>query len=232
MKLFASILWLSLSITTAASQTTLVATFIGLLQSSEPDILEQNVFSDSSSYQSLALMHAVENLPNEASELEIRNYYALMCIYFATNGVGNPKTDEAGFSGEVEKWFVDDWTDTNDYCDWYGIECDQERHVTKIELYNNNLNGHFPNEVVLLNDYLNYIDLFDNYYLWSNEPKWMQKMTKLEYLYFGTTSFEAIGASRYLAGCVNLRKSWTERISSKHQLCLNIPFSSMSCSGT
>jgi len=204
MKLFASILGLSLSITTVASQATLVATFIGTLQSSEPDILEQNVFSDSDSYQSLALIHAVENLPNEARELEIRNYYALMCIYFATNGVGNPKTDEAGFSGAVEDWFVDDWTDTNDYCDWYGIECDQERHVTKIELYNNNLNGQFPNEVVLLNDYLNYIDLFDNYYLWSNEPKWMQKMTQLEYLYFGTTSFEAIGVSRYLAGCVNL----------------------------
>ncbi|KAK1733561.1 leucine-rich repeat protein [Skeletonema marinoi] len=59
------------------------------------------------------------------------NKKSLEAIYYATNG---------------QYWTNNDgWMDeTVDHCKWYGISCDEEGHVTGIDLRDNNLAGQFP----------------------------------------------------------------------------------------
>lgn len=40
-----------------------------------------------------------------------------------------------------------DWLSTLDVCDWYGIRCTQDRHVSRIDLLLNNVSGSLPPEI-------------------------------------------------------------------------------------
>ena len=44
-----------------------------------------------------------------------------------------------------DDWFKNaDWLDDSDHCSWFGISCDSDSHVTKIEMSGNNMVGSFP----------------------------------------------------------------------------------------
>jgi len=201
----------AISTATRELQNSFIRSAVIKLQNTEPEILEQDVFNDATAnYQSLALDATTRFLPNPSiptpSVVDIRNFYTLSCIYYSTNGVGNPRTDVLLPAGApIPNWITEDGWLNGDYCNWHGIKCDRNtRDVTDIELYSNGMYGQWPNEIVLLKDTLELIDLYDNFYLWSWEPKWMLKMKALKYLYFGTTSFDALGIPEYLSGCTNL----------------------------
>jgi len=170
------------------------------------NVVDRNALSDRNSYQTRAQRNANAYMQGKTED-QIRNYYVLSCIYIATNGVSNPRTENDMPGQRIPRWTrSDQWIINPDYCRWRGVKCDRNDNVREIDLHSNNLHGSWPNEVALLGDSLELLELFDNYYLYSIEPKWMLKMSELQFLYFGTTSFEARGASPYLKGCTELRE--------------------------
>lgn len=194
-----------------------------LLQSSRPAILNQGQFANADSYQSKAKQAAVDNLANVAGyqKFQVRQYYVLACLFFATNSVGNPRYN-AEMSDEPPPEWADTtgWLTESNYCLWFGIQCfngqeqdqdvqnEQEANlkVVEINLAQNELSGVFPNEIALLSADLLVIDLFDNFFLWCIDYRWMNAMINLEALYFGTTSFDADGIPLVLRFMTNLRK--------------------------
>jgi Leucine-rich repeat (LRR) protein len=80
--------------------------------------------------------------------------------------------------------------------------------VDKIELDTNGLTGSFPAEVALLRESLNYLDLYNN--LIHNKGDagnaFLGELTKLEYLYYGTTSFEYDGIPTEIGLLTNLKE--------------------------
>jgi hypothetical protein len=146
-------------------------------------------FQDPNSYQSQALLK-VEAQVGVANftDAKLTQYYALYCIYNATNMVPNPATDaDPRFTGVTfPTWLVaTGWESTDlDPCDgWFGITCDEQSRVTSIDLYQNLLTGYFPPEVVLLAldgpfatgaGNLLRIDLYQNEFVWNNnDNSWM-----------------------------------------------------------
>ena len=192
---------------------------IRFLQASEKGILDRDILDDPKSFQSLALNAATDVLRNPTS-IQVRNFYALACIYFATNGRSNPIVESSMPGCPTLNWLVDDWL-LPDYCLWYGVTCNEDKHVIKINLSKNQLYGTWPNEVVLLKTYLEHINVIDNPYLYSEDPKWLDEMASLKYLYFGSTSWYHPGVPIYLGGARNLRKFnnfWETPIEHTHPL--------------
>mmetsp|Transcript_25248 Transcript_25248/g.55354 ORF Transcript_25248/g.55354 Transcript_25248/m.55354 type:complete len:477 (-) Transcript_25248:114-1544(-) len=136
---------------------------------------------DDISYQSKAFLSLSEQTDVDAfSNSKLAQYYALYCVYHATNGVGNEIIDaDARFDNiAIPEWLIkSNWMNTTDVdpCGtslitptdlyetsvattlsriytggWHGITCDEEGRVVAIELYENILTGNFPQEVVLL----------------------------------------------------------------------------------
>jgi hypothetical protein len=146
-------------------------------------------FADPNSYQSQALARVEAQVGVEDfSDAKLTQYYALYCIYNATNQVPNPITDtDPRFEGiPFPTWLISTgWEETAlDPCDgWYGIGCDDQGRVNIIDLFENLLTGYFPPEVVLLSldgpfatgaGNLFRIDLFRNEFLWNNgDNSWM-----------------------------------------------------------
>ena len=113
-------------------------------------------FEDTTSYQYKALKQIEAQVGvEEFTDAKLSQYYALYCIFFATNGVPNAIT-EADIRFEsisFPNWKrADNWDVTNvDPCDgWLGVICDNEGRVTFLDLYDNQLTGVFPYEIVLL----------------------------------------------------------------------------------
>jgi len=146
-------------------------------------------FEDTTSYQYKALkqVEAQEGV-DTFTDAKLTQYYALYCIYFATNGVPNDITNaDPRFEGiPFPNWLVvNGWEETTvDPCDgWYGIVCDSESRVSIIDLFENLLTGAFPAEIVLLSldgpfatgaGNLFRLDLFRNEFLFNNEDNtWM-----------------------------------------------------------
>lgn len=195
---------------------------IGILQQSRPFVLDQNALSDPDSYQSKARQSAVDNLANVAGyqTFQVREYYAAACIYHATNGVGNPQTQSIIPDEPIPNWIVTTlWLAEPNYCLWFGILCynsladestqnDQELDllIVEINLSQNNLYGQFPNEVALLSTSIIAIDLFDNFFHWANDYRWMIALENLEALFFGRTSWQADGVPLNLRFLTKLRK--------------------------
>jgi hypothetical protein len=140
-------------------------------------------FDDPNSYQSQALLkvEAQEGVADFSDE-KLTQYYALYCIYNATNTVPNVITDmDPRFEGiPFPSWLVTTgWDQTTlDPCDgWFGITCDAQGRVSTIDLFENLLTGSFPPEVALLAldgpfstgaGNLFRIDLFRNEFLYNN----------------------------------------------------------------
>jgi len=208
MKIIVRLVTLFFTNVVISSQSVDVEQIIDSAQRSDPTVLDQNAFNSATSYQARARNNAkfyAQDLPDEQ---QLRNYYVLSCIYLSTNGVSNPRTQELIPQGaRVSSWNnTSEWIINNNYCEWYGITCDNDKNVVEIDFFNNNLSGNWPNEVALLGDQLEKLELFSNKFLYSEEPKWLLRMSSLKYLFFGGTSFTANGVSPYLRGCVNLRE--------------------------
>ena len=146
-------------------------------------------FEDTTSYQYKALKQTEAQVGVEDfSDEKLTQYYALYCIYFATNGVTNEITDaDPRFIGiPFPTWKrADNWEETTvDPCDgWLGIRCDGEGRVSIIDLFDNQLTGSFPFEIVLLSldgpfstggGNLYRLDLFKNEFAYnSGDSSWM-----------------------------------------------------------
>lgn len=146
-------------------------------------------FEDPNSYQSQALLRVESQVgAAEFTDAKLTQYYALYCIYNATNRVPNPITEnDPRFEGiPFPTWLISTgWEETNlDPCDgWYGIGCDAQGRVSVIDLFENLLTGYFPPEVTMLSldgpfatgaGNLFRIDLFENQFLWNNaDNSWM-----------------------------------------------------------
>mmetsp|Transcript_4594 Transcript_4594/g.8226 ORF Transcript_4594/g.8226 Transcript_4594/m.8226 type:complete len:345 (+) Transcript_4594:229-1263(+) len=125
--------------------------------------LDGSEFANSKSYQSRALDVLIENgvaaedgpnTPNGRQKLAQR--YALLCLYYSTNGVRTSVTDAQFGYGTCPKWHNSNipapwkfqWED--DECDWSGVVCDERGLVKRIELANHLMTGFLPMELGLL----------------------------------------------------------------------------------
>ena len=170
------------------------ATVPTIQQRLEPFALQGGAeFEDPESCQSKALARTEAQIGVEDfTDAKLTQYYALYSIYNCTNMVPNLITEtnqdviDLGF---VPGWLITrGWEANNlDPCadDWFGITCENDQ-VTAIELFQNQLTGNWPAEVVLLasdgpnatgagNLFL--IDLFENDLLFNNfDNSWMSQL--------------------------------------------------------
>mmetsp|Transcript_21620 Transcript_21620/g.32740 ORF Transcript_21620/g.32740 Transcript_21620/m.32740 type:complete len:698 (+) Transcript_21620:73-2166(+) len=185
--------------------------------------LKGDTLDSSATYQSKAFQAVKNNLKNVAGKEQkhVRNYFAAACIFYATNGQYNQVlAREQGANVDVPSWTnTDEWIFNSDYCDWFGITCfldildpavqiaqAEEENIIEIQLYNNTLYGNWPQEVGLLGEHLVTIDLYDNYYHSAFEYEWFADMDALNYLWFGSTSWDASGIPDELNLLTNLRQ--------------------------
>jgi hypothetical protein len=152
--------------------------------------LDTAAFDDPQSYQSQALRRTEEQVGAVGfSDSKLVQYFALYCIYSATNGVPNAITEgDPRFEGiTVPNWLFDaNWDATNeDPCggNWYGVACSNDR-VAGIDLSSNFLTGVFPPEVSLLSSenpseagVLRALVLFKNEFLYNNmDNSWISNL--------------------------------------------------------
>jgi len=146
---------------------------------------------DTNSYQYKALKQVELQVGvDDFSDAKLTQYYALYCIYFATNGISNQITDaDPRFVGiPFPNWLViTGWDQIDvDPCDWYGIVCDSQSRVSTIDLFENLLTGAFPPEVSLLSldgpystggGNLFRVDIFRNEFCYNNaDNSWMSDL--------------------------------------------------------
>mmetsp|Transcript_25466 Transcript_25466/g.60241 ORF Transcript_25466/g.60241 Transcript_25466/m.60241 type:complete len:567 (-) Transcript_25466:251-1951(-) len=175
-------------------------------------------FDNPQSYQSFAKrwvaghQYPLQDGTTLTAEQQIVQLYAVACIYYNTFGVRSDWTD-FHFGPDVEEipgWFNSlGWMDDpSNVCNWYGLTCNENGQILKIELDTNGLTGYFPPEVALLKDSLQTIDLYNNIIHNSGElgNSFLGELTNLEYLYFGTTSFEYDGVPTYIGQLTKLQE--------------------------
>lgn len=174
-------------------------------------------FEDPESYQSKALSWVMtqglpaEQYPNLGMEEQAVQLYALACIYFSTYAQRNAWTDfHFGEDVALPGWFSNrGWLmRAGEVCDWHGITCDENNRVSKIELDTNGLTGSFPPEVAYLKDSLMYLDLYNNLVHNKGDEgnSWLGELSNLEYLFFGTTSFEYDGVPTEIGSLTKLKE--------------------------
>jgi len=92
------------------------------------------------SYQYAAAWHLrPDEMVTHYSYDKFKQRYGMYCLYFATG----------------HEFWVDDkgWRRMGtDECDWFGVMCNEQGMVTRIELRNNNLSGNIPPEVSLIEE--------------------------------------------------------------------------------
>eukprot|EP00934_Nitzschia_sp_Nitz4_P009238 Nitzschia sp. Nitz4//scaffold19_size178191//50020//53568//NITZ4_001966-RA/size178191-augustus-gene-0.101-mRNA-1//-1//CDS//3329540646//9228//frame0 len=165
----------------------------------------ETVFSDPDSYQCRALIRVSEQEGSISFGFEtIIQYWVLYCIFLATNeGSSASSTSSLVRIGESSTWtYTTGWTEVDlAPCNgWYGISCDDDGLVTKIQLGRNGLSGTFPPEVSFLSaggltatgaGKLERLDIFHNPSL-TNDPSnpWIARLGEgLQVLNYGNTSF-------------------------------------------
>jgi hypothetical protein len=169
-------------------------------------------FDNPDSYQSQSLQFLEDTLSPQTDQEYIR-YYALACIFTASSGVQNKFTLAEFGPGPLPGWLTTrNWLTDTDYCTWHGLLCNSSGQVEAINLFQNRMYGIFAPEVQLLADTVLKIDLFDNFYLTAEGDAgnaWIAKMTNIDFLYFGTTSFEYNGIPTFISSISGLRKYFT-----------------------
>jgi len=125
-------------------------------------------FLDETSYQSHALKILNDyGVIKNATKQKLSQRYALLCLYYSTFRVRTDVTDQQfgygttpGWNNALKPWKFA-WDD--DECTWYGIACDTNNLVTKVELQDHLLTGYIPIELKLLNTGpISIIDFTDN----------------------------------------------------------------------
>ena len=118
-------------------------------------IAQSSDFDYTSNYQSQALrVLTSKGVTPDRSDQRLAQRYALLCLYYATNRVRTSVTDTQYGYGTTPGWHVlSPWKFMweEDECVWYGIACDKDGLVLRIELANHLLTGHIPDELALLN---------------------------------------------------------------------------------
>ena len=174
-------------------------------------------FSDPNAYQTKALDWVLtKEIPAPGISLsrdeQAIQLYALACIIYNTDSVRSDWTDfHFGEGAEIPGWYTKrGWLgEPSEVCtNWHGLTCDDDGRVTKIELDSNGLTGYFPPETSLLKDSLTYLDLFSN--LVNNRGdagnSWLGQMTNMEYLFYGSTSFEYDGVPTEIGKLTKLKE--------------------------
>jgi RHS repeat-associated protein len=105
------------------------------------------------------------------------DYAALIAIYNSTNGLY--WNNNSGWSEGADG--------TNcDVCTWYGVGCDNNGRVRKIDIGNNNLSGKIPNEIGLLTE-------LEEFYMSNNNligtiPNEISECTEIVHLYLNNNN--------------------------------------------
>jgi hypothetical protein len=149
-------------------------------------------WADPESYQSKALARTEAQVgAEEFTDAKLVQYYALYCIYSATNGVPNLITDSiAEFQGSPFPGWISatGWRRNNlDPCNgWLGITCDIQGRVTDFAMVENLMTGFIPEEVTLLASdgpsatgagNLTYFEVYKNPFLFNNfDNSWMSNL--------------------------------------------------------
>lgn len=124
------------------------AKLLALLSSSSPDGGKALLIPKSN--QRSAASWLVENpLYSTYSEERKIVRYALAMLYLSLDGPGWTSNDG----------WMDDRTDE---CDWAEVVCDEQGKVSKLNLYDNELAGTMPGEIVMLRDGLRELVLYSN----------------------------------------------------------------------
>jgi len=98
---------------------------------------------------------------------ELKERYALAALFYRTSG--------------ARLWnFKQDWLSSNSVCDgWYGVSCNSQGKVTKIEFVDNSLVGSLPSEIGMLTA-LTYLKINDSFELTGSIPSHISSLTNLE----------------------------------------------------
>jgi Leucine-rich repeat (LRR) protein len=128
------------------------------------------------------------------ADTSVKEKNALEAVYNSTNGPGWRSS---------ANWL------TGDPCtnDWYGVTCDQDSHVTQLELIDNNLVATIPAEIGDL-EYLEVLDFWGNELLGSI-PYQMGNLDKVWFLDLGSNQLSGNIPSS-LGGMRNLVELWLE----------------------
>jgi hypothetical protein len=80
--------------------------------------------------------------------------YALACIYYATNGVGNDITDGLFGPGNVRSWINETgWLTEDSECTWFGVDlCSDDDTVLSFVMVANQMSGVLPSETGFLSN--------------------------------------------------------------------------------
>ena len=161
-------------------------------------------FYNPNSYQSKALAYVQgQTLPAPnillSFDKQAIQLYALACIYYNTFSVPSAWTIFTfGEDVAIPGWFTArGWLgDGNEVCNnWWGITCNSNGEVEKLDLAENGLSGSLPPETALLHESLKFMDLYKN--LIHNKGdlgnSFLGELTNLEFLYYGRTNFENDG---------------------------------------
>jgi Leucine-rich repeat (LRR) protein len=173
-------------------------------------------FNTADSYQQKAMDWIVqegEAIVEQASgtlgvEELVLQFYALACLYFSTNGVRNAITDIL-FGTDLSGWTVSSgWLQTasSGGCDWYGVICNANGQVEKLNLPENELSGSIPPEIAYLHESLTYMDLYNSvvHNVGDLGNSFLGELTTLKNLYLGDTYFEYAGIPSALGRLTNL----------------------------
>eukprot|EP00980_Cylindrotheca_fusiformis_P011619 scaffold2747_cov104-Cylindrotheca_fusiformis.AAC.9 len=179
-------------------------------------------FEDPNSYQSKALNFVLAyygpSLTQEAEEM--KQLYALSCLYYNTYGVSNLATDQFWLpklpqGSALPGWRDDDrWMttpssssggDDDHFCSWFGLTCTNQR-VSIIDLHDNRMSGSLPPELGLLQSSLWYLDVHENFIanIGPEQHTFLKDLTKLQYLSIGSTYFANDGIPTELFALTNL----------------------------
>lgn len=173
-------------------------------------------FDDADSYQNKARNFVLtQDVPapgvQGTMEEQALQLYALSCIFWSTYSVPNAWTNfHFGEDVALPGWFATDgWMeDSREVCSWHGIRCNDQDQVERLELDTNGLSGMFPPEVIFLADSLRYLDLYNNlvHNRGDEGNAFLGQLTNLEFLYYGTTSFEYDGIPTEIGLLTNLKE--------------------------
>ena len=141
----------------------------------------------------------------KTSPKELLQRYVLSVLYFSTKGNDWNVCSRTKRSACVEGTGFERFLSPHSVCHWYGIHCNKKNHITMIDLVDNGMDGNLPEELVLLDESLEFLWLHDNT-LGGMLPTWLGGLHKLESLSLFRTnmkgsipsSFKNLKSLRYL----------------------------------
>lgn len=155
---------------------------------------------DPTTYQHKAFQWILNNPVHDAfimsAKERLLQRYALACIYYSTFQASNAWLNQNFGTEALFGWKNSrGWLVFNHECDWFGITCDDEGHVTDIDLGTNDLAGALPSELAYLANSLVSLNVEGNYCFNQGEAEhdFLGKLTNLRFLYMRDGLFQNAG---------------------------------------